>query len=137
MTRTAAQIACPIPLHPDGFPQRIPVLRHPTAGFRLVKSAINTGERPETAAARALFDQSGLETRSAVMLGTSQSLGDDAQWHFSLCRVVPPVRDQWAHLFAANGRERSEFRWLALDADLPQPFDPICQRALNWIRNAL
>ena len=95
--------ACPVVLHPDGAPPRIPVFRHPQAGLQLVKGGIREGESPEAAAARELFEESGLETRSTLLLGTSDSIGADETWHFSLCRIAPPVRARWAHLCRDDG----------------------------------
>jgi len=130
-------IACPVALHPDGFPARIPVFEHPQAGFQLIKGGVTPSERPEAAAARELFEESGLETRAAVSIGHSDSIQENARWHFSLCRVAPPVRPQWQHLCCDDGGHLFKFQWLALTAPPPEPFDPIFQRALDWMRAQL
>ncbi|MCY4179178.1 MAG: NUDIX domain-containing protein, partial [Litoreibacter sp.] len=66
------QKACPIALHPDGAPLRIAAFAHPQAGLQLVKGTIETGENPARAAARELFEESGLETKSAILIGDSR-----------------------------------------------------------------
>lgn len=137
MSRAPRLVACPIALHPDGHPPRIPVFEHPQAGFQLVKGGMKDGEHPQTAAARELIEESGLETRSAIFVGTADDIQDGAIWHFSLCRVAPPVRDRWAHFCADDGGHRFEFRWLELDQAPPAPFHPNFHRALAWIRQNL
>lgn len=131
---SARQVACPIALHPDGFPPRLPVFEHPKAGLQLVKGGIDPGEAPQTAAARELFEESGLETRSALFLGTSDAIQTSEVWHFSLCRLAPPVRTAWAHHCADDGGHLLKFSWIALDDDTPQAFHPVFCRAFDWIR---
>lgn len=128
-------VACPVALHPDGAPRRVPAFQHPTAGLQLVKGGIKAGETPQAAAARVLFTQSGLETRSALPIGISPDIQPDSEWHFSLCRVVPPVRDHWAHLCADNDGHLLTFRWLDLDDSIPSDMHEALQNALEWMRN--
>ena len=127
--------ACPVALHPDGAPLRIPVFEHPQAGLQLVKGTIEPGEDPTRAAARELFEESGLETRAAIPMGTAQI--NDQTWHFALCRLAPPVRDRWKHFCkddAKNGEGHLfKFHWHDINAPLPQPY----QQALDWIRSQL
>jgi 8-oxo-dGTP pyrophosphatase MutT (NUDIX family) len=130
-------VACPIALHPDGAPRRIPAFQHPTAGLQLVKGGIKTGETPQAAAARELFEESGLETRNALFLGSSAAIQPEAEWHFSLCRIVPPVRAAWAHLCTDDGGHLFKFHWIELDDPIPDNMDPIFHNALAWIRENL
>lgn len=129
-------VACPIALHPDGAPRRIPVFQHPTAGLQLVKGSIRTGERHEAAATRELYEGSGLETRNALYLGSSQNIQRDTEWHFTLCRIVPPVREEWAHHCTDDGGHLFKFHWISLDSPTPE-MHPIFQDAIAWIRSAL
>ena len=131
------QVACPIALHPDGGLRRIAAFEHPRAGLQLVKGGVRAGEAPAAAAARELFEEAGLETRAALLLGQSGDIADGACWHFALCRVVPPVRDRWQHLCADDGGHLFRFFWLPLDETAPDGFDPVYLRALDWIRGAL
>lgn len=130
-------VACPVALHLDGVPRRIAAFEHPLAGLQLVKGGITSGERPEQAAARELFEESGLETRAAIYLGASTEIAPDAQWHFSLCRLAGPLREGWQHLCGDDGGHLFRFFWLDLDAPLPAGFAPPFQRAVQWIRNSL
>lgn len=131
------EVACPVALHLDGVPRRIAAFEHPLAGLQLVKGGIRPGERPEQAAARELFEESGLETRAAIFLGDSTGIDAGTRWHFSLCRLAGPLRDRWQHLCADDGGHLFRFFWLDLDAPLPKGFAPPFQRAFDWIRASL
>ena len=128
------QVACPVALHPDGTPLRLPVFEHPKGGYQIVKGGIRAGERPERVAARELIEESGLQTRSALLLGLSDEIVAGETWHFALCRVAPPVRNRWQHFCADDGGMLLRFDWSTLDdARLEGRF----ARALAWIKAAL
>jgi ADP-ribose pyrophosphatase YjhB (NUDIX family) len=131
------QVACPVALHPDGAPLRLPMFEHPQAGFQLVKGRVKEGEHPDAAAARELFEESGLETRAALLLGTSDDIQPDVTWHFCLCRIVPPVRDAWVHLCSDDSGHLFRFFWQDLNTDPPTDCDPVFHAALAWIREHL
>lgn len=131
------QVACPVALHPDGANRRIAILEHRHAGLQLVSGGIRTDEPPTAAAARKLYEESGLETRAALSLGSSSGINDNQVWHFALCRVVPPVRDHWQHHSAGDGGQLFKFFWMPLDSAPYQGFYPRDLRALDWIRAAL
>lgn len=123
--------ACPVALHPDGAPLRIAVFRHPQAGLQLPKGTVKQDEHPTRAAARELFEETGLETLSAISLGQSDTIVEGERWHFALCRIKPPVRDRWRHHCTDDGGHLFECFWQPLDksADLPDPYSS----ALDWI----
>lgn len=125
--------ACPVALHPDGAPRRLAVATYPLTA--LVRAEVPDGIRPEAAAAHALYDISGLETRAALLLGTSDDIVAGERWHFALCRTVPPVRDRWQN--AGPDGTVHRFGWLALDVAAPEGIAQSQQRALDWIRTAL
>lgn len=129
-------VACPIALHPDGAQRRIAVLLHPLAGMQLVSANIPGTENPAAAAARALYAHSGLETRAALPIGTSSDIHTNEHWHFALCRIVPPVRDQWQHLHS-EGEHLLKFSWMPLDRPVLDGFASHHIRALDWIKAAL
>lgn len=131
------EVACPVALHLDGVPRRIAGFEHPQAGLQLVKGGIKPGERPEQAAARELYEESGLETRAAIHLGQSTEIAADSRWHFSLCRLAGPLREQWQHRCADDGGHLFRFFWIDLDAPLPKGFATPFQRAFDWIRGSL
>jgi 8-oxo-dGTP pyrophosphatase MutT (NUDIX family) len=129
-------VVCPVALDPDGAPLRIPVFEHPKAGFQLIKGGLQDSERFEAGAARELFEQSGLETRSAIYLGASDAIQTDTVWHFSLCRVSVPVREAWQHFCKDDGGHLFKFTWLDL-SDLDHGLIAPYSNALSWIKNAL
>lgn len=127
--------ACPVALHPDGAPQRLPVFSDSQAGPQLVRGTLTGGADPTRAAAQALFEASGLETRAALPLGQSHAIVDGEIWHFVLCRIAPPVRERWQHASTGCGGRLRKFHWHALDAAAPLP--PPAQSALSWIKAQL
>lgn len=128
-------VACPIALHPDGAPPRIPVFEHPQTGTQIINGGLRDGETPQTGAARELFEEASLETRAALYLGSCDVIETDAIWHFSLCRLAPPVREVWQHYSKDDGGHLFTFAWLALDdfAALPAPYS----NAVSWMKDAL
>jgi 8-oxo-dGTP pyrophosphatase MutT (NUDIX family) len=128
--------ACPVALHPDGAPLRVAAFRHPKAGLQIVKGTVEPGEGVARAAARELLEESGLETRSAIVIGESADIAEGQHWHFVLCRIAPPVRDQWQHYCRDDGGHLFTFFWQGFDA----PRDGFAQPsrgALHWIAQAL
>ncbi len=112
------------------------LLHHPSAGLQLVKGTVEPGEDPTRAAARELFEEAGLETVAATPMGASETIQPGEVWHFALCRVRPPVRDNWQHLAPDDGGTLFRFSWLELDADHTE-MEARYSRALKWIQNAL
>jgi len=86
------QIVCPVALHPDGDPRRIALVQ----GQTLPPFTEFTHDAVPTAA-RHLFSQLGIETRSAIPIGMSTDIMKGCAVHFILCRVAPPVRPLWKH----------------------------------------
>jgi|GEM_PF-2595046 len=130
------RIACPVALHPDGGERRIAICLHPQAGPQLMKAVVGAKEDPTAAAARVLYVQSVLETRAVLPIGTAQTVAEDAEWHFALCRIVPPVRDRWQHLPKGETHPH-QFIWMPLDGQAAAGFDDKDLRALEWIRATL
>ena len=128
--------ACPVALHPDGWPSRLAAFLHPQAGYQLVKGTIEPGEHPDRAAARELYEESGLETRSTLPLGDSADIEEGQIWHFTLCRIAPPARLQWQHFTKDDGGHLFKFFWLDLEDEAPN-WTPQYQAAFNWIKAAL
>lgn len=126
-------VACPVALHPDGAPRRLAIATHPQPA--LVHADIAPDARPENTAAQALYAIGGLETRAALLLGTSDDIVAGERWHFALCRTVPPVRAQWQNASPDGTLQR--FGWLALDDTLPEGTMDSHSRAIDWIRAAL
>lgn len=127
-------VACPVALHPDGAPLRLPVFEHPDTSLHLIKGDLKVGEIENHAAARVLFDTTGLETRSALTLGTSDTIEQNTVWHFSLCRITPATRDAWQH-YSKSDALLLKFKWIALTEEIA--LNPPHLAALTWIRGAL
>jgi 8-oxo-dGTP pyrophosphatase MutT (NUDIX family) len=121
--------ACAVVLHPDGAPLRVLVFEHPRAGVQFVKGSVEAGEAPERAAMRELFEESGLESVSAMTLGTGEI--DGALWHFVLCRARLPVRDVWQHFCADDGGHLFRFFWA--DPSTLDGLHPVFEQARDWI----
>lgn len=128
--------ACPIALHPDGAPLRLPVFIHPQTGLQLIKGTVAPNEPPAKAAARELFEESGLETKQAIVIGESGTIAAGQIWHFALCRIASQVRPEWQHYCADDGGHLFKFHWHKLDAS-HKGFAPPYQNALNWIATHL
>ena len=128
--------ACPVVLHPDGAPLRHLLLHHPVAGIQLVKGTVKPHEDPTRAAMRELFEESGLETIAASLLGSSDTIHLQERWHFTLCRIKPPVRDRWRHLCPDDGGHLFHFSWHVLTDPHPE-MDPRFLNALTWIQQTL
>ena len=99
--------ACPVVLHPDGAPLRHVQYRHPETGLQLVTTTIPQGDTPMRAAAQHLFKTTGLETSAAIPLGQSDDIANAERWHFTLCRIKPPVRDEWVHVITWTHSSRT------------------------------
>ena len=132
MSHNLRKVACPIALHPDGAPQRVPLFEPPQTGTQLVKGDINVGARPETAAARKLFEESGLETRAALLLGQSDAIQEGAIWYFSLCRLARPVRPEWSHFCKGRDGYLLRFHWHDLSDAAPSRCHVQFHNALSW-----
>lgn len=128
-------IACPVALHPDGGLRRIAMCLHPENGPQLLQTSVGDPTQASGTAARVLFARSALETRAALLIGTSTDINPDEIWHFALCRIVPPVREQWQHLDPTSGA-LLRFSWTTLDAP-PNDLSAPDARALDWIRTTL
>ena len=128
-------IACPVALHPDGATRRIAICQHPTEGLQLVKATAPTPQEATGSAARILYVMSALETRAALPIGTSPDIEPNTEWHFALCRIVPPVREIWKHLHT-DTNTLLHFKWMPLDAEI-EGLTVAEKYALDWIRATL
>ncbi|MEO9822675.1 MAG: hypothetical protein ABJ370_17045 [Paracoccaceae bacterium] len=124
--------ACPVVLHPDGAPLRHLQYRHPETGLQLVTTTIPQDDNPVRSATHYLFKATGLETSAAIPLGHSDEIANKERWHFTLCRIKPPVRDEWAHVNADDPTYRLLCSWFLLD-DISPDMSASCINALRWI----
>ena len=129
-------ITCPIVLHPTGTPRRVLVLTHPDTGTHMMRSALKEGEDPTTAASRALFEATGLETSDVLPLGQNGEIAQNENWHFMLCRVTEPVRNEWKHPSADGSDVPVTAQWHELD-ETPEGMHRHFRRAFAWIQMEL
>ena len=108
---------------------------HPTAGTQLVKGTVNPGETPLKAAARALWEETGLTVRAGLLLGHSTGIVPGEDWHFALLRPAPPVPDRWSHQTRDDHGHVFHCVWQTLDA--PHSFEDHFDRAWQAIRQWL
>lgn len=117
MTASALrQLLCPVALHPDGLPLRLPVIEGADGTLTLPHCAQEPDVTRSQAAANVLYHQTGLETGAAVFIGDDQGrIAQNTLWHFYLCRIAPPVRTRWQHLTPCKTLNR--LGWIELSAD--------------------
>lgn len=125
-------IACPVALHPDGTTQRVAVYQTTQGSKHLVKTTTASSNEATRAAAQTLYSMSALETRAALPIGTSADINPDDVWHFALCRIVPPIREQWKHI-CPDTSALLQFSWMPLGATFEE-FSGADTRALNWVK---
>lgn len=129
--------ACAVVLSPSPNP-RILLFRHPLAGVQLVKGGIEAGETPGAAALRELAEESGITAATLEAdLGLWESEHRDQVWSFHLCRVSGPLPEQWSHQTLDDHGHRFDFFWAPLDQLPLDDCDPVFQRALQFVSNAL
>lgn len=127
--------ACAVALHPDGAPTRVLAFHHPTAGTQLVKGTVEPDEPPLKAAARELWEETGLTVRAGLLLGHSTQIVPNELWHFALLRPAPPVLSTWAHQTPDDCGHVFACFWQPLDA--PSEFEGRFDRAWQEIRGHL
>ncbi|MEP5152294.1 hypothetical protein [Planktotalea sp.] len=127
-------VVCPIALHPDGAPLRVPAYLHPQNGLEIIKDTLQSEDHIAHEAAQVLFRLSSLETRHAIAIGQSQEIETGVTWHFALCRLAPVVRDMWQNVNPSDGT-LLKFQWFDL-SDSPA-LSQTDTNALKWVRNAL
>lgn len=127
--------ACAVALHPDGAPARIVAFEHPIAGHQLVKGTIEPGEPPLKAAARELWEETGVSVRSGLMLGQSTEIAKGETWHFALLRPSPNVLTTWRHQTVDDHGHVFACYWQPLEG--PHPFRGDFDRAFGFIKAQL
>jgi 8-oxo-dGTP pyrophosphatase MutT (NUDIX family) len=133
---TGKSKACPVVIRDTGGKQNLLAFRHPLAGTQLVKGTVEPEETIEEAAARELFEESGLTGKAIKYLGSLHMTGADQRWHFVLCQTGQ-VSEEWTHHTSDGGGLDFAFFWHPLGEAPNQDWHPIFRRALAFIRMAL
>ncbi|MEM6309360.1 MAG: NUDIX domain-containing protein [Pseudomonadota bacterium] len=129
-------VACCIVLHPTGTPRRTLIADHPDQGHQIIKTALRDDEDPTNAAQRALLDYAGLSAGSVLPLGQNGEVAQNENWHFLLCRVTEPVRDEWQNADPEGGGSPIRLYWQDLD-EVPETMNRHHRRAFSWVQMAL
>ena len=125
----------PLLLHPGGSPLRILAFTHPLTGAQIVKGTIEEGEHPTRAAARELWEESGLNAISALELAVRDDIWPGERWHFILTRVRGPVPERFQHFCKDDGGHLFKFWWHDLSED--GPFEAPFTAVITAAREAL
>lgn len=125
----------PLVLHPGGAPLRLLAFTHPETGPQLVKGTVEPGEHPMRAAARELWEESGLTAISALELSVREDIWPGESWHFILTRVRGPVPDRFQHFCRDDGGHLFKFWWH--DLSEAGPFEPPVDLWISAAREAL
>lgn len=129
------QKVVPLVLHPGGAPMRVLAFDHPITGAQIVKGTIEPGEHPTRAAARELFEESGLQAISALELAVRDDIWPGERWHFVLTRVRGRLGERFQHFCADDGGHLFKFWWH--DLSEAGPFEPPFDQVLDAVRAAL
>ncbi|MEM6727991.1 MAG: NUDIX domain-containing protein [Pseudomonadota bacterium] len=129
---------CPLVLHPGGAPLRFLAFTHPITGAQIVKGTIEPGEHPTRAAARELWEESGLTAISALELSVREDIWPGERWHFILTRVRGPVPDRFQHFCRDDGGHLFKFWWHDLEDEgaFEPPFDTVIDAARAALTDA-
>ncbi|MEL7416403.1 MAG: NUDIX domain-containing protein, partial [Pseudomonadota bacterium] len=114
---------------------RILAVTHPLAGAQIVKGTIREGEHPTRAAARELWEESGLTAISALELAQRDDICEGERWHFILTRVRGPVPERFQHFCRDDGGHLFKFWWHDLSDTCP--FEPPFDAAIVGVQQAL
>jgi 8-oxo-dGTP pyrophosphatase MutT (NUDIX family) len=129
------QKVCAVVLRMQDGRREILAFDHPLAGRQLVKGGIEPGETIEAAAARELFEESGLRDTVAGYLGAAPINGQE--WHFALFPPVSRSDETWVHRTEDWGGVDFAFLWHPLDQLPDEGWHPIFHEALAFIRSRL
>jgi 8-oxo-dGTP pyrophosphatase MutT (NUDIX family) len=125
---------CPLVLNEQGNQRCLLVFRHPLAGIQLIKGTMEPGESVESAAARELWEESGVESIKQNYLGSWYPNYEDQEWHFVECKVKA-LSKSWQHFTKDGGGLTFSFFWHPVQSEASDEWHEVYQRALIKIRS--
>ncbi|WP_350224248.1 NUDIX domain-containing protein [Novosphingobium sp. fls2-241-R2A-195] len=129
--------ACAVPFRYGPHEIEVLAFRHPLAGNQFVKGTIEASERPEAAATRELYEESGLQlTASPIFLGSSTIGLPPLQWHFYAFRSSD-LPDHWDHQTEDGGGLTFSFFWQPVRGDLDNKWHLVFHDAFQLIKASL
>ncbi|OLP58821.1 hypothetical protein BJF93_18220 [Xaviernesmea oryzae] len=125
--------ACPVVYRRRGGKIELLAFCHPLAGKQFVKGTIEPGEAPLRAAARELWEESGLTMQSdPIDLGTCRIINCNTLWHVFAWRA-DDLPEAWHHDTQDDGGQRFSFFWHPLESQLDDDWHPIFHEAYAFI----
>lgn len=130
--------ACPIVLRMKNGRRELLAFRHPVAGRRLIKGAIASGEAPQQAALRELWETCGVVARVARPIGEASIGKRSSHWWFCLASCdAETLPDGWRWPPDTDDDHVFELFWHPLDEALCDAWRPNHRDALGFVRSAL
>jgi len=124
-----------IPLITRHEGHEILAFEHPLAGKQLVKGTIEAGESATDAAARELFEESGLRLENFAFIAASQGIVQGQEWVF-FHHAAKGLPERWVHHCLDDGGHDFRFFWHPIAAK-PEGWHPVFETLLAKIRTWL
>lgn len=129
--------ACPVILRRNKNKLDLLAFQHPDGSFQLVKGNIKKGEPLDTACARELHEESGINAVVSRQLGTWQPALKNQTWGFCLMHYEGILPDTWHFDTKDDGGHRFNFFWQPLDSPLRGNWKKVSKEAFYFIKNVL
>jgi 8-oxo-dGTP pyrophosphatase MutT (NUDIX family) len=126
--------ACPVVLRLRESEAEILALRHPLAGYQLVKGTIEPAESLPHACARELWEESGLQASAEQYLGRWEAGFAGQVWGFYLMRLACRPPDSWEHYTTNGGGHIFSYFWQPLASTPGEEWHPLFQQAFAFVK---
>ena len=112
------------------------VFRHPLAGIQIVKGTVEPNEKPEDAAIRELYEESGISSASIdSYLGLHHPSESGPNWHVFMCSTTETLKERWTHFCHDDGGLEFKFFWHPLVKEPNDEWHDLFKELLNFIRS--
>lgn len=126
---------CPLVVRERNGDFEILAFQHPCLDYQLVKGTIELNEKPENAAVRELYEESGLRVAGKPQfLACTDELPDANVWYFYLCRVTHDPQENWNHLALDDGGHTFSFFWHRISENLNDSWHPLFHRVFSYVK---